>query len=465
MCYDIKDIYNSQFSGGITLSTPKNKLGEMPIGRLLISMSVPMMISFFIQALYNIVDSMFVAMISEDALTAVSIAFPVQQVITAIGVGTGVSLNALVPRFMGQGRQEDSLRIANVAVFLCVCYTAFFFLLGLTFVTTYYTMQTTVPTIVESGVAYLRIICLVTVGAFFGQIFEKLLVATGNTLQSMIAQASGAVFNLIFDPLLIFGIGPFPAMGVRGAAIATVGGQVFAAIIAFLLLVRKDTGIRLKISYMRPSLPVLKQIFSIAIPSMITVGVSSVMSFCINQILLAFSTTATAVFGIWLKLQNFSYMPIFGLNNGTTPIISYNYGAGRLDRVKKTMKLAMAISVGLMCLLLMVYELIPGQLLMLFSASDTMLAIGTTALRIFCLTLPIGAASMILSSAFQSLGRSRFTLMVNLSRQLIFLVPIAWLLSLTGKLPLVWTASVIAEALGLVMAIFLWRKMKKMLDI
>lgn len=447
------------------MSTPKNKLGEMPIGRLLISMSVPMMISFFIQALYNIVDSMFVAMISEDALTAVSIAFPVQQIITAIGVGTGVSLNALVPRFMGQGRQKDSLRVANVAVFLCVCYTAFFFLLGLTFVPTYYTMQTTVPTIVESGVAYLRIICLVTVGAFFSQIFEKLLVATGNTLQSMIAQASGAVFNLIFDPLLIFGIGPFPAMGVRGAAIATVGGQVFAAIIAFLLLVRKDTGIHFKVSYMRPSLSVLKQIFSIAIPSMITVGVSSVMSFCINQILLAFSTTATAVFGIWLKLQNFSYMPIFGLNNGTTPIISYNYGAGRLDRVKKTMKLAMVISVGLMCLLLVIYELIPGLLLMLFSASDTMLSIGTTALRIFCITLPIGAASMILSSAFQSLGRSRFTLMVNLSRQLIFLVPIAWLLSLTGKLPLVWSASVIAEALGLVMAIFLWRKMKKMLDI
>lgn len=447
------------------MSTPNNKLGEMPIGRLLVSMSVPMMISFFIQALYNIVDSMFVAKLSEDALTAVSIAFPVQQVITAIGVGTGVSLNALVPRFMGQGRREESLRIANVALFLCVCYTAFFFLLGLTFVPAYYTMQTTVPTIVDAGVDYLTVICLVSVGAFFGQIFEKLLVATGNTFQSMIAQASGAVFNLIFDPLLIFGLGPFPALGVQGAAIATVGGQIFAAIIAFLLLLRKNTGIHLKLSYMRPTLPVLKDIFSIAIPSMITVGVSSVMSFCINQILLAFSTTATAVFGIWLKLQNFSYMPIFGLNNGTTPIISYNYGSGRLDRVKKTMRLAMTVAVGLMCLLLVIYELIPQYLLMLFSASENMLSIGTIALRIFCLTLPIGAASMILSSAFQSLGRSRFTLAVNLSRQLIFLVPIAWLMSFTGQLPLVWAASVIAEGLGLLMAIILWKKMRNMLNI
>lgn len=447
------------------MSTQQNKLGTMPMGRLLISMSVPMMISFFIQALYNMVDSMFVARISEDALTAVSIAFPLQQVITAIGVGTGVSLNALVPRYMGQGRQEDSLRIANVAVFLTVCYTVVFFVIGATLIPTFYTMQTNVPTIVEAGISYLTVICMASAGAFFGQIFEKLLVATGNTFSSMAAQASGAIFNLIFDPLLIFGLGPFPAMGVRGAAVATVAGQIFAALVALVLLYRKEKIIRLKLRFMRPSFAVLKQIFSIAIPSIITVGVSSVMSFCMNQILLAFSTTATAVFGIWIKLQNFSYMPIFGLNNGTTPIISYNYGSGNLDRVKKAMKLAIGVALVLMCALLVVFELLPVPLLRLFSASETMLEIGTVALRILCVTLPIGATGMTLTCAFQSLGRSRFTLAVNLSRQLILLIPIAWLMSLTGNLALVWSAFIMAEILGLLMAVIFWGRIRKMLSI
>lgn len=445
------------------MNTQQNKLGTMPIRRLLISMSIPMMISFFIQALYNIVDSMFVARISENALTAVSIAFPLQQIITAIGVGTGVAVNALVPRYTGQGEHGKALRIANVAVVLSVCYTVLFMLVGAFGVQAYYTMQTDVAEIIEDGTQYLTVICLISAGAFFGQNFEKLLVATGNTVCSMISQAAGAIFNIIFDPLLIFGIGPFPKLGVTGAAVATVLGQIFAALVALIMLTVKEKNIRLRFRSMRPSLEILKSIFSIAIPSMITVGLSSAMSFCMNQILLAFSTTATAVFGIWLKLQSFAYMPIFGLNNGTVPMISYNYGAGRMDRVRQTISLALKTALVLMAVLLIAFEIIAAQLLQLFSASDAMLSIGITALRICCLSLPLGATTLILSSSFQALGYSRYTLMINLGRQLIFVIPIAWAMSLTGQLSMVWTAVVIAEALSALFSIFLNRKVHKVL--
>ena len=437
----------------------ENKLGTMPIGRLLIVMSIPMMISFFIQALYNVVDSIFVAQISENALTAVSIAFPMQNIITAIGVGTGVGVNALVPRYLGQQRQRDAEKIANVAVFLSVCYCVIFVLVGLFVVGPYYRMQTDVTEIVEDGIAYLSVVCVVSFGAFFGQNFEKLLVATGHTVCSMISQATGAIFNIIFDPLLIFGIGPFPEMGVTGAAVATVLGQIVAAIVAFVMAMTKQNSVRLNLRAMLPDGRSLKEIYSVGIPSIITVGLGSAMSFCMNQILLGFSTTATAAFGIWLKLQNFAFMPVFGLNNGTIPMISYNYGAGKMDRVHKTIHLALAVALILMCLLLVIFELCPTQLLELFSATENMFAIGTVALRLTCLSLPFGATAVILSSSFQSLGRSRYTLVVNLCRQLIFMVPIAWLLSLTGRLEMVWASVAVAEFLSMILAIVLRRKM------
>lgn len=437
----------------------ENKLGTMPIGRLLMVMSIPMMISFFIQALYNVVDSIFVAQISENALTAVSIAFPMQNIITAIGVGTGVGVNALVPRYLGQQRQRDAEKIANVAVFLSVCYCVIFVLVGLFVVGPYYRMQTDVTEIVEDGIAYLSVVCVMSFGAFFGQNFEKLLVATGHTVCSMISQATGAIFNIIFDPLLIFGIGPFPEMGVTGAAVATVLGQIVAAIVAFLMAMKKQNSVRLHLQAMLPDGRSLKEIYSVGIPSIITVGLGSAMSFCMNQILLAFSTTATATFGIWLKLQNFAFMPVFGLNNGTIPMISYNYGAGKMDRVHKTIHLALAVALILMCLLLVIFELCPTQLLELFSATENMFAIGTVALRLTCLSLPFGATAVILSSSFQSLGRSRYTLVVNLCRQLIFMVPIAWLLSLTGRLEMVWASVAVAEFLSMILAIVLRRKM------
>lgn len=441
----------------------ENKLGVMPIGKLLAVMSLPMMVSFFIQALYNMVDSIFVAQLSENALTAVSIAFPMQNIITAIGVGTGVGVNALVPRYLGQGRQKDAEKVANVAVFLSACYSVLFILVGLFVVGPYYRMQTDVPEIVNGGIQYLSVVCMVSVGAFFGQNFEKLLVATGNSFYSMISQAAGAIFNIIFDPLLIFGLGPFPQLGITGAAVATVLGQIVSAILAFVLVMRKQDAVRLHVGAMPPDGRSLKDIYSVGLPSILTVGLSSAMGFFLNQIFLAFSTTATAVFGIWLKLQNFCFMPVYGLNNGTIPMISYNYGAGKMDRVHKIVHLALAVALGLMLVLLAVLELIPVQLLVLFSASENMFAIGTVALRICCLSLPFGAAAIIFASSFQSLGRSRYTLAVNLCRQLIFIVPAAWLLSLSGRLELIWLSVPITEALSMGLAIILRRTLNRAL--
>ena len=440
------------------MSAKSERLGTMPVGRLLVSMSVPMMISFFIQAMYNIVDSMFVARISEDALTAVSIAFPIQQLMVALGTGTGVAVNALVPRCLGQRDPDQAKRIANNAVFLSLCYTALFLLFGLFAVRPFYLLQTDHQAIVDAGCDYLTVVCCMSVGAFYGQNFEKLLIATGNSLQSMLSQATGAVINLIFDPLLIFGIGPFPALGVRGAAVATVLGQVIAALVALIMLYTKEKTIRLSLPDIRPRAATLKKIAAVAIPSALTVGLSSVMSFGMNQILLGFSTTATAVFGIWLKVQNFSCMPIFGMNNGTIPIVSYNFGAGKKDRVVAVYKLALKTALLMMAALTVVFELIPDVLLGLFSASDNMLAIGRTALRVLVLSLPPCAFCLIHSSAFQALNHNHYTLLISLLRQALFSLPLAWLLSLGGNLSLVWAAIPAAEVLSCAVTWFLRRK-------
>jgi putative MATE family efflux protein len=437
-------------------------MGTMPVGRLLVSMSLPMMISMFIQALYNIVDSMFVAMVSENALTAVSLSFPMQNVIIAIGVGTGVGINALIPRCLGRGDRQSAERAANVGIFLNACYSVVFIVLGLTLGSWFFTMQTNEKIIIDYGTTYFTIVCTISAGAFFGQYFEKLLVATGNSTLSMISQAIGAVINIIFDPLLIFGLGPFPEMGVAGAAIATVFGQIVAAIVAFWFNIRKNKSVRFRFRQMAPDKYVIKSIYAVGIPSMITVGLGSVMSFCLNQILLAFSTTATAVFGIWLKLQNFGYMAIYGMNNGTVPILSYNNSAGKPGRVKKIIRLAFTAALVISFIMLTVFEVFPVRLLYFFNASENMLDIGVIALRICCLSFPLGGICIILSSSFQALGRSRYTLFVNLCRQLFFIVPAAWLLSaITGSLSGVWAAVPVAECLSLILAVILFRKMAR----
>lgn len=435
----------------------------MPIAPLLIKMSVPMMISMLVQALYNVVDSMFVARISEDALTAVSLAFPIQMIMSSIAVGTGVGTNAFVSRSLGKSDLDSAEKAANAQVFLSVIYTLVFVILGIFAVRPFFAAQTDISSIVDYGTEYLSIVCIFGVGGFFCQNFEKLLIATGKSTESMISQASGAIFNIVFDWLLIFGIGPFPEMGIRGAAVATVLGQMLSALVALGFLLKDNSGIRFRLNRMLPQASVVKNIYAVGIPSMLTIGLTSLMSFSMNQILLTFSTTATAVFGVWLKLQSFAFMPVFGMNNGTIAIFSFNYGAGNIDRIKKTLRLALTLGFSVTTTIAIVYEIIPSALMAMFDASANMLSIGLPAIRLFSLSLPIGAISIILSSSFQSLGKSKYTLLINLCRQLIILLPAAWLLSLSRNLSLVWLSPLIAESATLLITLLLNRIMTRIL--
>lgn len=441
----------------------ENKMGTMPIFPLLMSMAIPMMLSFFIQALYNIVDSMFVARISENALAAVSLAFPMQQIMSAISIGTGVGISASIPRALARRQQDRADSLANTGIFLCLCYIAVFVVLGLTFTHTFYAMQTNVPEIVEGGTKYLSTIWIMCFGMFYGVLFEKMLTSSGFATLAMIAQASGAIFNIIFDPLLIFGLGPFPRMGIAGAALATVLGQIFAAVIAFWFNHNKNHWITFDFAkIIHPAWDAVKEIYSIGFPSMVTMGLASMSSFFINQILLQYSTTATAVYGIWLKLQNFCFMPAFGMNNGMVPILSYNNGTRRYDRVWGTIRYALIIILSLMAFLTVVLELIPNTLLDLFSASDALREIGVTAIRTCVISLVFGGVCVIFGSAMQALRHARFALVVNVLRG--FLMPVAsfFLLSVIfHDILKLWIAVPLADAVACAAAIFLYLQMKK----
>ena len=430
----------------------QDKLGTMPEGKLLAVMSLPMMISMLVQALYNAVDAMFVARLSEDALTAVSLAFPFQNVMIAVGVGSGVGVSALVSRSLGRGDRAMAERTANVQNFLSIVYALIFALLGGLFARRFFTAQTDSAPIVEYGTTYLSICSLWCLGMFYGQNLEKLLVATGNSVLSMVCQATGAVVNIILDPILIFGLGPFPRLEVAGAAWATVTGQVVAALLAFFFCLKYNKATRFQVKQMVPKWSIVKGIFSIGIPSTLTVCLGSVLSYGMNAIILPFSTTAAAVFGVWLKLQYFAFMPVFGLNNGTIAIYSYNYGAGRLDRVKRTLRLSLLVCASFTLLATLVYELLPDTMLGLFHASENMLGMGRPALRICAVSLALGGMSVIFSSSYQSLGYSGLTLLVSACRQMLLSLPLAWLLSRTGDLNRVWLAIPISEALTFCLA-------------
>ena len=431
----------------------ENKLGTMPIGRLIVTMSVPMMISMFVQALYNMVDSMFVANISENALTAVTLAFPVQNVMHAIAVGTGVGVSALVSRSLGQRNGAAAQKAANVQIFLSACYWIFFLVVGILFTKMFFRMQTDIEEVIAYGEEYLSIVCIFSVGMFYGQNLEKLLVAVGFSGKSMISQASGAVINIILDPILIFGWWIFPEMGVRGAAIATVIGQSFAALLAFYFNLRINHQTRFDVKQMLPQRRVVSEIFSVAFPSMVTIGLPSVTGYIMNGILLSFSATATAVFGVWIKIQSFAFMPVFGMNNGTIPIYSYNYGARRYDRVRETLKKALMLGLSVTSAAMLLYEIIPGPLLYLFDASDYMLEIGIWAIRICSISLPIGAVCILVSTSVQLIDYSRYTLVINISRQLVLPVLVGWLLAMSGRLTYVWFFPLISECIAALIAV------------
>ena len=441
----------------------ENKMGVMPVGRLLAGMAVPMMISMLVQALYNVVDSVFVSRISENAFNAVGLAFPLQSLMIAVGSGTAVGINALLSRSLGEKRQDMADRAANVGVFLSLCSAVIFALIGIFLSRPFFMAQAkTVPEIVEYGVQYTRICLGFSIGIFCQFCFERLLQSTGRTTLAMCTQLIGAAINIVLDPILIFGLLGAPRMGVAGAAAATVAGQIAAACVALVLNLKCNPEVHLRVKEIRWNRAVASEIYRVGIPSIVMQSIGSIMTFCMNRILFTFTPTATAVFGAYFKIQSFVFMPVFGLNNGMVPIISYNYGAAKLDRVKKTIKLTILTAVCIMVAGFSLFQFIPDKLLMLFDASESMLGIGTVALRIISTSFLLAGFCIIAGSVCQAIGNPFYSLIVAVTRQLVVLLPVAWLLSLSGRLELVWLSFPIAELASLTLsAIFLRRTMKK----
>ncbi len=442
----------------------ENKMGTMKINALLLSMSVPMMISMLVQALYNVVDSIFVSKIDEYALTAVSLAFPMQALVIAMAAGTGVGVNALLSKRLGERRFEDANRTANISVTIAAAEYLVFLVIGIVFAEPFFAVQTEIAEIVSYGKSYMSICMICSIGMFGQMCMERLLQATGRTFWSMVTQLTGAIINLILDPILIFGLIGAPKLGIAGAAIATVTGQICAMILAFILNCRVNEEIQFQIKMMKPQGAIVKEIFIVAIPSILMQSMGSVMVFLMNKILMGFTSTAAAVFGVYFKLQSFVFMPVFGLNNGLIPIVAYNYGAGYKDRIKSTMKYGAIYAVSIMAVGLILAELIPGPMLMLFNASENMLAIGIPALRIICLSFVFAGVGIVGSGVFQGLGKSIYSLYVSVARQLVVLIPVAYLLSLTGNLNLVWLAFPIAETVSIIITLWGLRKVMGHLD-
>lgn len=439
-------------------SSKENKMGTMPIGKLIVSMSLPIMVSMLVTALYNVVDSIFVSRISENALTAVSLAFPIQNLMIAISTGTGVGINAMLSMNLGRKDFGAVNRIAMNGIFLAVCSYILFLIFGVFFARPFFEAQTDVPEIVEYGLQYLNIIAIMSFG-IFGQItLERLLQATGKTLFTMFTQGTGAIINIILDPIMIFGLFGFPAMGVAGAAIATVTGQIIALIMAVVFNLKKNHEIQFSVSNFRPHLQTIRSIYSVGLPSIIMASIGSVMTFSMNQILMVFTPTAVAVFGVYFKLQSFVFMPVFGLNNGMIPIISFNYGAKNRLRIVKTIKLCIVFAVCLMIIGFSIFELFPVHLLNLFDASEQMISIGVPALRIIGIHYLLAGFCIVFMSVFQSLGKGVTSLIVSAARQLLVLLPVAWLLSKTGNLNMVWWAFPIAEIVSLLVSSFFIRR-------
>lgn len=435
----------------------ENKMGTMPENKLLLSMAVPMMISMLVQALYNIVDSIFVSRICEDALTAVSMAFPWQNIVIAIAVGFGVGINALLARALGQKNAERVNQVAVNGLLLAGLSYLLVLVAGLIGIRAYMRTQTDIETIVNYGITYLNICILCSFGVFVEITFERFLQATGRTVYSMITQLTGAITNIVLDPILIFGLLGFPKLGIAGAAWATVIGQCVGAVVAVTLNHFKNPEVHLRLRHIRPNGRLMGEITAISIPSIIMSCISSLTCFVMNMILIAYSSTAVAVFGVYFKLQSFVFMPVFGLNNGMVPIIAYNYGAQKPDRIHKTIRLGMAYAVAIMAVGLLVFQLIPKQLLLMFDASDAMLGIGAPALRIMSLAFVFAGIGIASSSACQAFGYSVYSMLISIARQIVVLIPAAYLLSLSGVLRSIWFAFPIAEIASLILSLFFLR--------
>lgn len=433
-------------------------MGTMPVNKLLISMSLPIMISMLVQALYNIVDSIFVAQLSENALTAVSLAFPMQSLMIAAATGIGVGINALLSRSLGEKAFDRANKAAINGIFVELAACVIFMILGLTITRTFYEVQVGKGEITDLGVEYLSIVTVFSLGIFMQIACERLLQATGKTVYTMCTQGLGAIINIIFDPILIFGLCGAPKMGIAGAAAATVLGQFVAAILALILNIKKNREIHITLKGFRPDGHIIRTILAVGIPSIIMQAIGSVMVFCFNKILNGFSSTAVAVFGVYFKLNSFVFMPVFGLNNGMVPIIAYNYGAHSRERMTKTIKYSVCYAVAIMIIGLAVIQIFPDKLLELFNASETMMSMGITALRIISLSFCFAGVCIVFSSVFQALGKGVISMLVSFVRQLVILLPAAYLLSLLGDVNLVWWSFIIAEVITVVFSSFMYMR-------
>lgn len=433
----------------------ENKMGTMPVGKLIFNMSLPMMVSMLVQALHNIVDSIFVAKLSENALTAVSLAFPLQTLLIAVGAGTGVGMNALLSKSLGEKNfKKANDTAANAAVLYILSYILFL-ILGFSVVKPFYLSQigNADVEIMEMGIEYLSTVMIFSFGLFTQFFFERLLTSTGRTIFSMTSQLTGAVTNIILDPILIFGLFGAPKMGVTGAAIATVIGQCVAGIVAAACNHKYNHDVKLSFKGFKPDLKIIGTIYAVGVPSIIMQSIGSIMTYCMNRILIEFSSTATAVFGVYFKLQSFFFMPVFGLNNGITPIIAYNYGAKQRKRMIHTIKLSMAVAFCLTFVGFIAFEAIPQVLLGMFNSSQQLLEIGIPALRIIGIHFLIAWFCIVAGTVFQALGKAVFSMIVSIMRQLFVLVPAAYILAKVGGLHAVWWSFPIAEIISLAVSL------------
>ena len=439
--------------------TKENKMGTMPVNKLLVTMSLPMVISMIVQALYNIVDSIFVSRLSEDALTAVSMAFPMQNLMISVAVGTGVGINAMLSRALGEKKFEVANKTAENGIFIEVLGYVLFLLIGIFVTKPFFLAQAGVGDIANMGIEYTRICLLMSFGIFMQIGFERILQSTGRTIFTMITQSTGAIINIILDPILIFGLFGMPKMGVAGAAIATVTGQICAAILAITFNLTKNPDVHISFKGFKPQIIFVKNILSVGIPSIIMSSVGSAMTFGMNKILITFSSTAVAVFGVYFKLNSFVFMPVFGLNNGMVPIVSYNYGAQNKKRLTKTIKLAIMYAVCIMFIGIMLFQFIPDVLLRLFDASDHMLEIGIPALRVISLSFAFAGICIVISSSLQALGHGFLSMMISITRQLIILLPSAYILAKFGGIHAVWWSFNIAEIASLTLSLLFFKHM------
>lgn len=439
----------------------ENKMGTMSIKRLILTMSAPIVVSMMVQSLYNVVDSIFVAQISEEAITAVSMAFPFQQLMMSVGIGTAIGVNSLLARNLGAKKFSQVNKIANNGLLLAFFSFITFFLVGLFLSDKLIGIQTDNPDILAHGPVYLRICLMGSFGIFTHLMFERLLQATGKTMYTMIAQIVGALMNIILDPIMIFGWLGLPAMGLAGAALATVISQHIGVLVAAYLCISKEENIKIGFKYMKPDPKIIREIYAVGIPSIIMISISSVTIFSFNQILAKFSITAVALLGIYFKLQSFIFMPVFGLNNGIIPIVGYNYGANDKERMKEAIFLGMRYAVIIMLIGTMIMMVFPDQLLAMFNASDQMLGIARVAFRIISASFVFAAISIISIGVFQAIGRGTLSMVISIIRQLVVLIPLAYLFSLTGNLDRVWWSVIIAELVAVSICVINIRKIIK----